>query len=199
MWRKWVGEKLIMNKIEKFKEELGLIKNEKIRKFAESAIEIMPDYFFVIPASSTGKYHPAYTTGKEGLLKHTRAAVRIAYELFRLDWWKFTDDEMDAILVSIMLHDGWKNGLPENNLKFTQTDHPLVASKMIDEKLGDNIFIDYPIVSFICSNIETHMGQWVKGELEKPQTKFQKCVHLADYLASRKCLIMDFNVKLSKE
>lgn len=189
-------------KTDKFKEELGLIKNENIRKFAEQAIEIMPDYFFTIAASSTGKYHPNYALGDAGLLRHTKAAVRIAYELFRIEWWNFSEDNKDLILTALMLHDGWKSGKIQG--RYTVATHPLIASEEI-ANLSENKFITSEQVKFICDVISSHMGEWVNdfktGEkvLDKPVTKFQKFVHLADYLASRKCLELNFDAELSKQ
>ena len=49
----------------------------------------------------------------------------------------------------------------------------------------------------------THMGQWnlnySTGEIfaPKPQTQEQMFVHLCDYLASRKCLEMNFDIPYS--
>ena len=51
-------------------------------------------------------------------------------------------------------------------------------------------------VNLVCSMIETHMGQWNEDKrsdivLPKPTAEPQELVHLADHLASRKCLNMD--------
>ena len=48
--------------------------------------------------------------------------------------------------------------------------------------------------------LKTHMGSWTKdynGEevLEAPKTKYQNFVHMCDYLASRKCLLVPFDDK----
>lgn len=194
-------------KNEMFDAELTLIKDENIKTFAKEAIEQLPDYFFTIPASSTGKYHPAYTTGEGGLVRHVKACVRIAFELFRLDWWHFTDEERDLILVALLLHDGWKNGIPDaqTTTNFTATKHPLVASSEIKRLFWDSGTIPNEQIEYICAGIATHMGQWNKdyrsGEevLELPKDKHQKFIHLADYLASRKCLEMNFDVQLSEK
>ena len=42
------------------------------------------------------------------------------------------------------------------------------------------------------------MGPWTKDYngvevLEKPKTKYQNFVHMCDFLASRKCLLVPFN------
>ena len=41
-----------------FNKELGYIKNEKYRENAKIYLNLLPDYFYEVPASSTGKYHP---------------------------------------------------------------------------------------------------------------------------------------------
>ena len=124
-----------MNKISAFKNELDYIMNPQIRKFAEMAVDSLPDYFFDIPASSTQKYHPSYALGVGGLLRHSRAAARIAIELFRTDLWKFSEDEKDLIIAGILVHDGYKSGVIQE--KYTRTDHPniLVAEFSRNEEL----------------------------------------------------------------
>lgn len=64
-----------------FNKEISYIKNERIRNSLITILDLLPDYFYHIPASSTGKYHPEFTLGDKGLVRHTKAAVRIAYEL----------------------------------------------------------------------------------------------------------------------
>ena len=67
-----------MDRKEIFKDELNYIANEDIKESLITMIEMIPDYFFHIPASSTGKYHPLYATEDGGLLRHTKAVVRMA-------------------------------------------------------------------------------------------------------------------------
>ena len=43
-----------MDKIKCFKNELDYIKSDRLKKSAETLVSMLPDYFFVIPASSTG-------------------------------------------------------------------------------------------------------------------------------------------------
>lgn len=186
-----------------FDEELALIKNGRIKAFAERAVDILPDYFFEMSASTTGKYHPSYTSGTGGLARHVKACMRIAYELFRIDFWGFTDTQKDLILVALLLHDGWKKGLEDTATSYSVIEHPLVASREIKRNFSGAGYISETNLDFICSGIETHMGQWVgrknsdKEILQKPKNKFQKFIHLVDYLASRKCLEMNFEVALS--
>lgn len=189
-------------KIQAFESELKFIVNPQIRLFAEKAIESLPNYFFEVPASSTGKYHPSYSLGVGGLLRHTKAAVRIAIELSRIDWWHFTSDEMDLNIVSLIMHDGWKSGIVKQ--EFSVADHPNVAVFALKENKELQELLPVEEFQFVLDNIKSHMGQWnvdwkTKQEiLDKPVTKYQKFVHLCDYLASRKCLEMNFEAEISK-
>ena len=68
-------------KHEVFRKELDYIKDDRIRSSCEIILDMLPDYFYEIPASSTGKYHPDFSLGDGGLVRHVKVAVRIAKEL----------------------------------------------------------------------------------------------------------------------
>lgn len=185
-----------MNKIEVFRKELSYIKNDEYRKNAEKLLELLPDYFYEIPASSTGKYHPQFALGDGGLVRHTKVAIRLANELLNLEsiGAKFSDNEKDLIKISLLIHDGLKSGLTHE--KYTRFDHPLLISKYVKDNKDKLTFNDDEI-KYICSNVETHMGQWnidYKGNkvLEKPTSESQIFVHMCDYLASRKFIDVPF-------
>lgn len=67
-----------------------------------------------------------------------------------------------------------------------------------------NSCLDQDTLNAITENIESHMGQWQfdyktkKKVLPKPKGKIQNFVHWCDYLASRKCLEFNFDVKVSR-
>ena len=63
-----------------FEMELSYINDKKIKEALLKVIKLLPDYWFTIPASSTGKYHPEYALGDGGLLRHSKAAMRIGFE-----------------------------------------------------------------------------------------------------------------------
>lgn len=189
-----------MDKLAVFQVELNYIKNKEIKKYAELAVNSLPDYFFEIPASSTGKYHPTYTLGNGGLVRHVQACVRFVVECFRLDWYKnlFNSDQQDLIIVSLLLHDGWKSGKIKQ--QFTVEDHPVVAVNELKENNELNTLLPPEYLDFIYENIETHMGGWRfyrSTNLEfapAPKTNAQKLVHFVDYACSRKMFEVDFNV-----
>ena len=187
-----------MNKIDYFKKEIGYLKCPEYIEDFKYLIVILPDYFFEVAASSTGKYHPEFSLGEGGLLRHTKVAVRIAYELLSDPCIgdKYTNREKDLMLIALTMHDGVKHGIPEE--KYTRADHPLLVSKLIREN-QTKLKMSSKDVDFICSIIETHMGPWnthpyTKEEiLPVPKDKYQNFVHMCDYLASRKFLNVKFN------
>ncbi len=170
-----------------FKTELGLIIDPKVRTFVETCIENLPEYFFEIPASSTGKYHPQFSLNDGGLVRHTQCAVRILSELFALDMFRSLVEDRDYAIAALILHDGLKSGNPKQ--AYTVHEHPLLVSNFIMRLCKTKE--DSDIAAKICPLIESHMGQWTTNKyskitLPKPETHLQKVVHLADYLASRK-------------
>ncbi len=180
-----------------WKKELTYIKNKKYRENAVKLIELLPDYFFEVPASSTGKYHPSYSLGEGGLLRHTKAVVRIGYELLQNNTIGgiFTPEEKDLMIIAMIMHDGVKSGIPKE--KYTRFDHPLLASKLIKEH-QEELTLTKGEVEFICHAIESHMGEWNKDYngnevLPLPKDRYQKFVHMCDFLGSRKFLHVDFD------
>ncbi|MGN1372100.1 MAG: hypothetical protein ACI4XM_07505 [Candidatus Coprovivens sp.] len=183
----------MINKVEVFENELVYIKDEDIRDSLRIMIEKIPDYFFTIPAASTGKYHPKYAQGDGGLVRHTKAAVRMAYELFGI--YKFPQRVKDLIIMALVLHDSVKKGEIES--KYTLFDHPLVAGEFI-RKYRNELKLTDDDLDFLCSAIASHMGRFNTSEysdviLPLPKTPEQKFVHMCDFLASRKVINISFD------
>ena len=186
-----------MNKEEIFLDELELIKDDSLSESLLKIINSLPDYWFHEAASSTGKYHPSYALGDAGLLRHSKAAMRIGYELLNDPCIgdKYTNHEKDLMLMGLLLHDGLKSGIEKE--KYTRFDHPILMADFLmdnEEVLG----LEMEEIEFVCDVIRTHMGPWTTDYngvevLEKPTTKYQNFVHMCDYLASRKALLVPFD------
>ena len=182
---------------QQFKKELDYIRDEKIKNSLILILKELPDYWFRVPASSTGKYHPKYALGEGGLLRHSKAAMRIGFELLENPTIgdKYTSHEKDLMLLALLVHDGLKSGNPQE--KYTRFDHPiLMANFIIDNK--DKFELNDEDANFVADVIKTHMGPWIEDYnenvvLEKPKTKYQNFVHMCDYLASKKFLLVSFN------
>lgn len=182
-----------MNKIKYFSTEINYLSNDNNKKDLEYLINLLPDYFFTIPASSTGKYHPKFASTVSGLVKHTKVAVRIAYDLFETVN-NFSDNDKDLIIMALVLHDGLKKGMIEE--KYTRFDHPLLISKLIMEH-SNELLMNIDDVRKMCSLIESHMGKWntskySKFDLPLPVNEMQRFVHRCDFLASRNYLNVKF-------
>ena len=122
---------------------LNTIESKDIRKFAERCIETIPDYFWNVGASSTGKYHPQYALGDLGLARHTCALVRFLNHIFAVDCFgkNFTQREKDLMRVAGMMHDSRKSGNDDDftKNKYTKFDHPLLAANVIRELKGNEL------------------------------------------------------------
>lgn len=184
-------------KIKTFDKEINYINNPRYKENIKILIDLLPDYFFTVPASSTGKYHPSFTLGDGGLVRHTKVAVRIAKELFNDESVSgaYTHNEKDLMMMALIMHDGLKSGLKKS--QYTNFDHPLLVSNYIKEN-KDKLTLNEKEVNFLCSVIESHMGPWNTNNysnvvLPKPETRYQRFVHMCDYLASRKFLDVKFD------
>lgn len=186
-----------MDREEIFLDELGYINDEDLSEALLNIINLLPEYWLHKAASSTGKYHPEYALGEGGLLRHSKAAMRIGYELLSDPSIgdKYTPREKDLMLISLLVHDGLKLGIKEE--KYTRFDHPILMANFVIEK-QEEIGITKEDAEFIADVIKTHMGPWITDYdgnevLEKPKNKYQNFVHMCDYLASRKCILVPFD------
>ena len=175
-------------------DQLNLIQNTEIRKFTEDMLSKLPEYFWVTPAAKRATHHPDFARTDGGLVRHTIAAVNIAYDLVnRNDTFASCKQYSDHIVSALTLHDGCKAGKTFEG-KYA-VDHPLLIGELIRETHNDKD------TELICSLISSHMGQWNTNfgsnieVLPKPQNVLQSVVHLADYLASRRYLDFNFNKK----
>lgn len=186
---------------------LETITNKDIREFAQVLLEGLPAYIWEVPASSTGKYHPQYSLGFGGLMRHQIAVVRFLNFFFELEQYNtlFSSREMDLMRVAGLVHDGRKSGEQSDyeHSKFTKFDHPIQMANVI--RSYDGKYLNHDEIEFVAHCVASHMGQWNTDRkssvvLDKPKDGYQFFVHLADYLASRKDLTMSFdNIEQPKE
>ena len=211
-----------MKNSEYFTKELDYINNPTLKEIVALTLDNAPECIVHIPASSSGKYHPSYSLGEGGLMRHVKAAVGIAHSLIQTDIFKnfiFGSDEKvdsemidlyaDCVYAALILHDCMKPDVESEN-KSTRFDHPLLGAKLFENTTND-LVTNYIIsvkdkeilqtaVPLIKSAIESHMGQFTTSNympdviLPKPKTTLEIFVHQMDYLASRKYLVFDFNI-----
>lgn len=179
-------------------DEIDTIKDIDNRKFALILLSKIPDYFFSVPASSSGKYHPKNDLGEGGLVRHSISVARMLDHLLEpYGYFDFNEEQKDLLKIAALFHDCMKSGTQEEYEKGKHTKflHPLYAANFIMTVAITNSY-SYEKALFIYNAVIAHMGQWntnVTGELPTPKTPDQKILHLADYLASRKDINMELD------
>lgn len=191
------------DKIKMFINEIGDIKDADLKAFATELIANADDYFFVVPASSSGKYHPPFDLGDGGLVRHTRLVAYMARSL--AESYCFSDYDTDCLIVAALAHDIKKQG--NGDTGHTVWDHPILAMHYVQEIYGKTNFnVPADTIEKISNAVSSHMGKWgneprfCKGNtpLPMPVTEFDKALQAADYVASRKEII-DFKFRDTEE
>lgn len=185
-------------KIKLFNKEINYIHDDILREDAKFLVGSLPDYFFEVDASSTGKYHPKYAAGDKGLARHVKAVVKMAVELLSnpIIGKPYSDRDKDLIIIALLIHDGLKYGKVKID-KYTKFDHPILISEYVRE-LRDNLQMSDEDVQKICSMVASHMGPWNTNSysavvLPIPKAPMEKFVHMCDYLASRRFINLEFD------
>lgn len=178
-----------------FNTELNKINDDKIRESAEIILELLPDYFYEIPASSSGKFHPDFSLGQGGLVRHVKVACRIGEELFENSvFCPFNEHEKDLIRMAIILHDGFKSGIVYSG--HTAFEHPFLIHDFILDNIK-KLPMSEEDTKDVARMIASHMGPWNKDKvgyevLPIPKENDEIFVHLCDYIASRNFLNVSF-------
>ena len=175
-----------------FERELSYIADPEIKEFCEQLLAEADDYFFSVPASSSGKYHPSFALGNGGLVRHTKAVAYFTNEIIRpeLEFETLTRRDADLLITAAIAHDIKKQG--DGSDGHTVKEHPQLASayiKKVYEEYEWNTITPKDIV-FIRNVVERHMGPWQEP---KPTSRMQLILFYADFIASRKEIVgLDF-------
>lgn len=178
--------------------EIALIRHDGLRTLVQNVLAAAPRCFWTMPASTTGKYHPAHSLGEGGLIRHTQAVVRFALHLLDMEGIAPAHPWHDTVLAAAILHDCCKHADHETHTAF---DHPLRAAQLIESEAAKLEWTrttqqSAATIRSLCSCVSSHMGRWNTDRrhphtvLPTPLTPLQRLVHTADYLASRKDLTL---------
>ena len=180
-----------------FEKELETIEDMHLRDFTRFALSKAPKYFYEIGASSSGKYHPKFSQGEGGLVRHTKSVLMFCNELLNMSpYHTLTDEEKDYARVACLLHDINKYG-DENDVDKSSYEYHAFNGSIFIDKLwcmyhstkNEIDFTEAP--SQITHAVMCHMGRWSKEE-HRPRTIIDEVVHFADYVASRNFIDIDF-------
>ena len=177
-------------KWEAFRREISVIQDLELREFVKTVLNSAPEYFWRIAASASGQHHPADDLGTGGLVHHTKKVVYfvkefcVAMEL---------ESEKDCLVAAAILHDVYKYG---DSIHKKQTEEQWLNHGGLVKWLVEQDVYKLPIeevfqgeilkkVQKVLRLVATHFGIWGLPE-NKPKTREEWLVHLADYVASRK-------------
>jgi len=170
-------------------EELNQIRDRAVREFTEHCLTEAPEYFWTVPSSSSGKYHPEQSNGEGGLVRHTRAVVYFAVKL--CDVFSATRLETDCVIAASILHDILKYG-PAPGGEHTTKNHDYGGAMWVREH-GIACGLDKRLLDLITGSIAWHMGRWTDMSGRDVGWKFPEeygyihlAVHLADVIAAQK-------------
>lgn len=187
------------DRLKMFANEIGDIYDKDLKELATELIANADDYFFTVPASSSGKYHPPFDLGCGGLVRHTRCVAFMAMSIAESHCMSTLD--RDSLIVAAIAHDIKKQG--NGNGNHTVFEHPIYAKNYVLEihkKINSAVPVD--VVEKIANAVHSHMGKWghdkefIKGNnpLPMPSNEFEFALQTADYIASRK-EIVDFKFR----
>lgn len=182
---------------ELFTKVINTFESEELKEFALFCLPRIPSYFWEVPASSSGKYHPITDLGEGGLARHSLMVYRIALDL--KETWNEDINAfwLDKIYFACLFHDCCKNGMENNG--YTQHDHPLIAGRFLMDCLNSYNKTTPDLsdeIGIIGDLIACHMGKWTISKysnviLPAPIFEEESCVHQCDYIASRKYVLFD--------
>jgi len=157
-----------------------LVKDEDLRNFTILCLDRLPEYFWIKPSSSTGKYHPREEHLPGGLALHTARAFDVGE---RISSSMLPNCNPDIIRVSLLLHDCARYGVDKVPSVHSLNNHAELGAEWV-EKIGKEIGLveKYPeILESICKCIWSHMGRWSSPV---PEGNDALIVHLADAVAA---------------
>lgn len=171
---------------------LNAIGDHGIHSFVAKCLDNAPLYFWTIPSSLSGKYHPEWALGDGGLLRHTICGMYYVEEI--AETYGVYGRNVDLALAASALHDSHKYGI-DFNPDYSHMHPYLPRAQYKDFKnwmMSDEDFeLIFRAVERHMGNIESGCWQTISGL--KPESNIEKVVHLADYVASRSKTLFSFD------
>lgn len=192
-----------MDKIKILESLLRNFETDEIREYCKDMILKMSDNIFIMPSSTSLKFHNKTQCQPHGQVFHILMFGEIMNYILGLEY--VTEKILDArkrdcLRCTPIFHDAIKCGL--NGSQYTVHEHPMLAGEWIRNTKVEHD-IDEDTKKYIARLCESHSGQWTstkrsKTILPKPETDEQFLVHLCDYLASRSNIDMIYGEEVYK-
>lgn len=180
----------IINPITQICDAMSSIYDDSIRSWTMSMMAHAPQAFWDKAASSTGRYHKEDENCQYGQVIHTLRVIAVAEHLARMI--DLNDLEADILLSSACLHDICKYGV-DGESEYSLSEHPLLVKRFWELNL-----LMLPLCNHAKEIIDTviqHSGRWT-GLPHPTFTKLGKLLHTADFIASRRNIMVDINIEM---
>lgn len=184
--------------------QINRISDDSLRAFAFYAVDRAPGSFWLAPASSSGKYHPADERGPGGTVLHTARVMELCYDLAVME--DLPEFQRDELLFAALLHDMWKGGEGDESIGYTWPLHQVAprvhVSRWFKEWAGSLTRVTEDKLDRIFRAIEAHEGCWSILAAAKNDHlyggRLGNLLHIADYIASRSHVSIDVASDLAK-
>ena len=137
-------------------EMINKIQDDRVKRITVAAFANVAPHFYHEAASTTGKYHPMFSLGDGGLVRHVLAAAHFC-ERFLMAAPQLSQYEKDIALAAILLHDACKCGVKFES-QYTVFEHPILVCQLYTPRTVE----DRDVWKDICNLISSHMGCWNK-------------------------------------
>lgn len=175
--------------LEYFSEEIKLIQSVKVRRLVELTLQHAPPGFWTDASSSSSKYHPPQSQGRQGLLRHVKSMAKFAIKL--CDVYSCTVEETDAVIAATLLHDVAKRGILWG--KHTIPTHDAEGYIFIKRVVTKFELNDVPLLDEILNSVLWHYGKWSKRaegvelkDFRRDYSTVMQIVHIADVMSADK-------------
>lgn len=106
-------------KLEVFAKHLDMIRAKTIRDFTNFCILRLPEYFWTLAASTSGRRHGA----EESLIDHIQGCLWLAEKVIDQFSKLWNQRQKDQLISAVILHDGWRcEDAQGNQIVFVQED-----------------------------------------------------------------------------
>lgn len=176
---------------------------EMFKEYFNDMVVEIPDYIFVMPSSTSGKYHNRTQCEKYGQIYHEYMFASILNHRLRLkgNREKYSTPEIrDCMRCVPVFHDAVKCGW--NGSQYTVHEHPMLAAEWVkNTKVKHEIPNEYK--EMIAGMCEAHSGEWTTNKrssvvLPEPRNDMELFIHECDILSSRADLDMIIPDKLKE-
>lgn len=175
------------------------INNEGLRLLITSILKDFLQKIKELPASLSLKHHLGETSETH--------IIRVIWFVKRIcEEFNLNQEDKDVLIASALLHDigncvvTTKNRICEEYQKYYKTGwyrsvegakfHPIIGMFVVGQRAIELRQHTNPLVIKTALIISTHMSHW-HLECPKPSTDVEKFLALADYLASRKEIVIE--------